>query len=399
LALKFINTNNQGATVKFLSSQNFTVGAPVCYKQIGFGSYILSGSTGNKTATISNQLSSGVSEGSRYLYFNFSDETIPYANYSSTISSSGTNIVVNGINTSSNIVSGTVNFYDFELAISNSGENFAQYLINKKATGTLNSYTAIKIGEFSNTLSNWNSLKDYTENYSGLIPGASYYLSSLTKGKIVNYKTDVKLFTAISRTKVFINLLYSDSELITNQNIIRETFTGTGSQNIYTLSQVPNSIDSTTVFINGLFQIPGIGNAYTLNNNIITFDGYPPLGSKITIQYLKQYTQTSYDLYMDRKTYLLAINSEISLFSIFNNTQDSGQYRFFDIINPTISGIISLKNNGLAEPLVRVDTNSDDVTIVSNTSNKLNVYLKVDNYLYFQNKTTNNLNLRIYKET
>ena len=396
MALKFINTNNQGATVKFSSTNDFTLGTPVTYKQIGFGTYTLSGSNGNKTATITNSLPSGVSDGSRYLHFNFSDVNVSFGNYLSTISSSGSSISVAGINTTATN-SGTVNFYDFESAISNSTENFAQYIISKKQSATPNTYTAIKVGEINNTLSVWNSLKDYTESYSGLIPGANYYLSPFNKGKIVNYKTDVKLFTAVSRTKAFVNLFYSDVEVQTNQNIIKEIFTGTGSQNVYTLNQMPDSIDSMTVFINGLYQISG--DAYTLLNNVITFDGFPPLGSKVTVQYLRQYIYAGYDLYMDRKTYSLAINSEISLFSIFNNTQDSGQYRFFDIINPTISGIISLKNNGLAEPLVRVDTNSDDVTIVFNTFNKLNVYLKVDNYLYFQNKTTDNLNLRIYKET
>ena len=396
MALKFINTNNQGATVKFSSTNDFTLGTPVTYKQIGFGTYTLSGSNGNKTATITNSLPSGVSDGSRYLHFNFSDVNVSFGNYLSTISSSGSTISVVGINTTATN-SGTVNFYDFEASISNSTENFAQYIISKKQSAIPNTYTAIKVGEINNTLSIWNSLKDYTESYSGLIPGANYYLSTINKGKIVNYKTDVKLFTAISRTKAFVNLFYSDVEVQTNQNIIKEIFTGTGSQNVYTLSQMPDSIDSMTVFINGLYQISG--DAYTLLNNVITFDGFPPLGSKVTVQYLKQYIYAGYDLYMDRKIYSLGINSEISLFSIFNNTQDSGQYRFFDIANPTISGIISLKNNGLTEPLIRIDTNSDDITIVSNTENKLNVYLKVDNYLYFQNKTTNNLNLRIYKET
>lgn len=397
MALKFINTNNQGATIKFTSLENFSVGMPVCYKQIGFGPYTLSGSSGNKTATITNQVPSGVSNGQRYLYFNFSDSNVPFDNYLSTISSSGTSISVNGINTSAS-TSGIVEFYDFDLAKSDSGENFAQYLINKKTSGTPNIYVAIKVGEFNTTLSNWNSIKDYTESYSGLVPGASYYLSPVTKGKIVNYKTDVKLFTAITRTRVFINLLYSDSKLITNQSIIRDIFTATGSQNVYTLSQIPDSIDSTTVFINGLYQIPGAGNAYTLNNNVITFDGFPSAGSKITVQYLKQFTQTSYDQYMDRRVTTIGTNSEISIFTIFGN-QDSGQYRFFDIINPTISGIIYLKNNGLNEPLVRVDTNSVDVTIIESNSSTLNVYLKLDNYLYFQNKTTNSISLRIFKET
>ena len=393
MALKFINTNNTGATIKFVSSQDFPIGSPVYYKQIGFGNYALTGNSGNKTAAIT--LTTGISGlTTRNLYFNFSDITVPSNNYISTISSSGLNISVPGINTSS-VASGTVNFYDYELGNSNENEKYAQYVISKKQSATPNNYTAIKIGEINLPVNNWNSLKDYSESYSGLIPGQDYYLSPINNGKIVNYKTNVKLFTGISRTKAFVNLNTADIEIQTNQSIIRETFTGTGSQNTYVLSQIPTSIDTTTVFINGLFQIPG--DAFTLNNNTITFDGFPPSGSKITIQYLKQYLFTGYDLYSTRKEYSLTINSEISLLSLFI-TQESAQYRFFDISNPTISGTISLKNNGLSEPLVRVDTNSDDVTITANSSDKLNVYLKLDNLVYFQNKTLNTVNLRIYKE-
>ena len=394
MALKFINTNNQGATVKFVSSNDFALGTPVVYKQIGFGTYTISGSNPNKTISITNSIPSGVSDGNRQLYFNFSDANIGFNSYPSVISVTGASITINGINTSSTNP-GNVIFYDFESAISNSVENFAQYIVNKKQPGTPNSYTATKIGEINITnTSIWDSL---TDGSGGLTPGANYYSSPTTKGKIVNYKTDVKLFTAISRTRAFVNLFYSDVEIQTNQNIIRETFTGTGIQNIYTLSQIPDSIDSTTVFINGLFQIPG--DAYTLLNNVITFDGFPPSGSKVTVQYLKQYVFAGYDLYMDRKSVIINSDSEVSLFSIFNNTQNSAQYRFFDINNPTISGIIALKDNGLSEPLVRVDTNSDDVTINNNNSNTLNVYLKLDNIVYFQNKTSNTISLRIYKET
>ena len=393
MALKFVNTNNSGSTIRFISSQDFPIGSPVYYKQIGFGNYTLAGTSGNKTATIT--LTTGISGlTTRNLYFNFSDIDVPYNNYISTISSSGLNISVPGINTSST-ASGTVNFYDYELSNANIGENFAQYIVSKKQTGTPNNYTALKIGEINLSLSNWNSLKDYSESYSGLIPGQNYYLSSNNSGKIVNFRTSIKLFTAISRTKAFINLMFSDDKIQTNQSIIRETFIGTGSQDTYTLAQIPTSIDTTTVFINGLFQIPG--DAFTLDNNVVTFSGYPPLNSKITIQYLKQYVFTGYDLYSTRKEHSLTANSEVSLSFLFLS-QESAQYRFFDISNPTISGIISLKNNGLNEPLVRVDTNSDDVTILKDSASKLNIYLKLDNLVYFQNNTSNTVNLRVYKE-
>jgi hypothetical protein len=395
LALKFVNTNNQGATIKFVSSKDFALGTPVHYRQIGFGNYTLSGSNGNKTATILSAVTSGVNDGTSYFHANFSNESVPFGNYASIVSSSGTSIVINGINTNSSSA-GTVSFYDYESSIASSFENFAQYVISKKQAGIPNSYTAIRIGEINISSSSWNSLKDYTESYSGLVPGDTYYLSPINRGKIVNYKTSARLFTATSRTRGFVNLASADTEILTNQNIIRDTFTGTGSQNVYTLSNIPDSISSTTVFINGLFQIPG--DAYTLLNNVITFDGFPSAGAKITVQYLKQYIWAGYDLYMDRKQHNLATNQEISLLNLFI-TQDSAQYRFFDLNNPTISGIIYLKNNGLNEPFVRVDTNSVDVTIIENNSSTLNVYLKLDNLLYFQNKTSNTVSLRIYKET
>lgn len=395
MALKFVNTNNQGATIKFVSSKDFSLGTPIYYRQVAFGNYALSGNNGNKTATINSAVTSGVNDGSHYLYANFSDPSITFNSYLSNISSSGTVITINGINTNISS-SGSISFHDYEFATTSQFEKFAQYIVSKKQNGTPNSYTAIKIGEFNLENSNWNSLKDYTESYSGLIPGNTYYLSNINPGKIVNYKTSVRLFTAISRSKAFINLTFAETEILTNQNIIRDTFTGTGSQNVYTLSDIPDSISSTTVFINGLFQIPG--DAYTLLNNVITFDGFPPAGSKITVQYLKQYIFAGYDFYMDRKEHNLGTNQEISLSSLFIN-QDSAQYRFFDLNNPTISGIIYLKNNGVNEPLVRVDTNSIDVTIIEDNTSTLNVYLKLDNLLYFQNKTTNSVSLRIYKET
>ena len=394
MALKFINTNNTGATIKFVSSQDFPLGSPVYYKKIGTGNYNLSGNNGSKTISIGSISATGLTDGLRTIYFNFSNEEIQFNSYSSSISSNGTSISITGVNTSES-GTGTVDFYDFELAKSDQSSSFAEYLINKIQSGSPKTYTAIKIGEINTTVFNWNSIKGYSENYNGLTPGMSYYLSPSNKGKIVNFKTDVKLFTAISRTKAFVNLVYSDTEISTNQSIIRDNFIGTGSDLIYTLTHVPDSIDSTTVFINGLFQIPG--DAFTLTNNVITFTGYPPSGSKITIQYLKQYIFAGYDLYIDRKISNLSANQIVSLIDLFI-TQDSAQYRFFDINNPTISGIISLKNNGSNEPLVRVDTNSLDVSIIKDNSNTLNVYL-LSNTVFFQNKTFSPISLRIYKET
>lgn len=97
-----------------------------------------------------------------------------------------------------------------------------------------------------------------------------------------------------------------------------------------------------------------------------------------------------------RKTILLTLNMVKSMTDIFEN-QTSGQYNFFDLNDPRISGIIYLKTNQSAEPDVRVESNGDFVNIFKDFASRLNIFIE-NNLVSFQNKTNNIINLVIYKK-
>jgi len=59
-------------------------------------------------------------------------------------------------------------------------------------------------------------------------------------------------------------------------------FTGTGSQTVFTLSSNPSSINTTNIFINGVYQDKS---SYSLNNNTLTFSQAPPVNSTIEVSY------------------------------------------------------------------------------------------------------------------
>lgn len=98
-----------------------------------------------------------------------------------------------------------------------------------------------------------------------------------------------------------------------------------------------------------------------------------------------------------RETNLLNNDATISISALFGS-QKSGSYRFFDLIDPRISGTIFLKHNGeLSEPDVRVDSNSANVSTRANTINSLNIYI-ISNIVIFENKTGNTVSLVVYGE-
>ena len=97
-----------------------------------------------------------------------------------------------------------------------------------------------------------------------------------------------------------------------------------------------------------------------------------------------------------RKNISLNVNTIKSIIDVFEN-QTSGQYNFFDLDDPRISGIIYLKTNLNAEPDVRVESNGDFVNIFKDFASRLNIFIEND-LVSFQNKTNNIINLVIYKK-
>jgi len=57
-------------------------------------------------------------------------------------------------------------------------------------------------------------------------------------------------------------------------------FTGTGAQTIFTLPSAPTDINSTQVYINGVYQQK---NTYTLATTTLTFSAAPPITSSIEV--------------------------------------------------------------------------------------------------------------------
>lgn len=62
----------------------------------------------------------------------------------------------------------------------------------------------------------------------------------------------------------------------TPSNIISDTFNGTGSQTIFTLTSDPGSITNTHVFVNGVYQAKA---TYSISTTTLTFTEAPPTGT------------------------------------------------------------------------------------------------------------------------
>jgi len=79
------------------------------------------------------------------------------------------------------------------------------------------------------------------------------------------------------------NTLIATYDNITNGSIIViGDFTGTGSQTIFVLSATPTSLNTTNVYINGVYQNK---NTYSLASSTITFTQAPPVNSIIEVSF------------------------------------------------------------------------------------------------------------------
>lgn len=477
MALRLINLSKDGTSISFVSTTNFELGCPVYFKQLGSGTYAVSGSSPNKTINLTTSTAHGYTTGTAVrLFLDFSNENLLNDSYSVN-STTSVNLTVTGQSTSVS-GTGTFTYYDFAKARSNSADSVSEYVVsNKNNAGTDYAYTAVKIGEVTLTKSQWDAVKESYGSFSGLTPGRSYYLSPNTAGKLVPYVVPLgtPVLKAISKTRAFVDLAVRSVETGVGDSFLRQTFTGDGTTNTFVLNVPPAGVDYTTVFVGGVYQLPG--DSWSLSGYSVVFTEAPYVGSVVTVQYARSvlladasavnkmvcYSETvtgspkntfnvpstpanlssaivfvggsvqdqsqyyftnnvltfydsvsvglqvivyvlnssgvssSYDQYVTRVEATLPVSGTTNLATLFGS-QSSGCYRVFDLLDPRTSATLWVKHNAVnVDPDVRVDSNSSNLSVTKNTSNKLNVY--IENYVVvLQNLTSSTLNLKLYKE-
>jgi hypothetical protein len=127
--------------------------------------------------------------------------------------------------------------------------------------------------------------------------GQTVFTVSYTVGLIDVYQNGAKLaqadFTATNGTSITLatgatagDLIQAEvfSSLNLYSTITSETFNGTGSQTVFTMSSVPANAASLLVAISGVVQDP---TTYTVSSNTLTFSTAPPSASgNISVRYL-----------------------------------------------------------------------------------------------------------------
>ena len=97
-----------------------------------------------------------------------------------------------------------------------------------------------------------------------------------------------EIWVAIGLSYKFVLQTSTNTLIATYDNIISETipiigdFTGTGSQTAFVLSATPANLNTTNVYINGVYQNK---NTYSLTTNTITFTQAPPVTSIIEVSF------------------------------------------------------------------------------------------------------------------
>ena len=101
----------------------------------------------------------------------------------------------------------------------------------------------------------------------------------------MSYRTNFVLGETIIASDMDANFL-----IIQNGFADKEIPTGLidSSNTVFTLAHTPN-LGSEHVFLNGLLQLSGAGNAYTISGVTITFNSAPTTGSKLVVSYRKIY--------------------------------------------------------------------------------------------------------------
>jgi hypothetical protein len=93
---------------------------------------------------------------------------------------------------------------------------------------------------------------------------------------LMRYNTDSGLFEYFNGT-IFQNLSVGESV-----NYVVDSFTGNGSQTVFTMSEVESNPQQIIVFVGSIYQIPTTN--YTVNGSYdITFTSAPPNGLPINV--------------------------------------------------------------------------------------------------------------------
>jgi len=106
---------------------------------------------------------------------------------------------------------------------------------------------------------------------SGRVPSGEIWLSQLL------------LYKFVLQTSVGVTIgTYDNISSIAGSLPTISNFTGTGSQTDFTLLTIPVSLNTTNVFINGVYQNK---NTYSISTTTLTFTQAPPVTSLIEVSY------------------------------------------------------------------------------------------------------------------
>lgn len=93
----------------------------------------------------------------------------------------------------------------------------------------------------------------------------------------LRYNTDT------NSLEYFNGSVYVDVGKAGNVDVTVDNIASDGINDTFTMSVTETDESNVVVFINGLYQAPGLGNAYTVSGFDITFTSIPPAGLPITV--------------------------------------------------------------------------------------------------------------------
>jgi len=385
-----------GANTTFTSSTVYSVGSPVYYGASGWNLAIATSDVTSVQYVISSVAGSGTYT---YTASSIGELTLTTAQWDVVTGGSGGLTAGSTYFLSSNIagkISTNVGLiYSPVLRAISSTKAFISLSINSIESGMGDTFYRETTTTVANTTSITLTYPPAGKAYvwlsiDGVIQsGVDFSLSgnTLTLGDTVPSGTLIDVLYARA-------VLLADSNAINKMVAFSETVSGSAKTS-FNLPSAPSGLSSCIVFVGGAIQDTS---KFNISGNVLTMTDSVGVGIQVVAYILNSSgTSNSIDSFVTRQTYSLPTNGVVNISTIFGS-QVSGSYRFFDISDPRISGTISLKHNGSGtDPDVRVDSNSGSVSITIDTASKLNIYI-ASNLVTFQNKTSNALSLRLYRE-